>query len=118
MIASAKDVTAEFNANNGFKMDIANWQNVVIHVSGTLSGTINITGTNNGGEITGATGNSPTSAKDFTAIQATNMASGAAVTAIAAAGNYKLINLPQYIQVGGASAATTGSVIVFLTTPV
>ena len=118
MISQSIDYTTEFNANNGIKIDVANWQNVVVHVSGTISGTVNVTGTNDGGAITGSTGNSPTSSLNYTAIQVTNMATGAAATAIAAAGNYKVINLTQYIQVGGASAATTGKVIVFLTTPV
>lgn len=118
MIASVVDYTTEFNANNGIKVDVANWQNVVIHVSGTISGTVNVTGTNDGGAITGATSNSPTSSLNYTAIQIINMATAAAVTAISAAGNYKVIYPTQYIQIGGASAATTGKVILFLTTPV
>lgn len=118
MLSQSLDVTSEFNLNNGVKLDVGQWQNIIIHVSGVLSGTLSITGTNDGGAITGATGDNPQSALNFTAIQATNMATAAQVTAVAAAGNFKVNNVTKYIQLGGASAATTGKVIFFLSTPV
>lgn len=117
MVSQSLDVTSEFNLNNGVKLDVGLWQNVIIHVSGSVSGTLSITGTNDGGAITGATGDSPQSSLNYTAIQATNMATAAQVTAVAAAGNFKVNNLTKYIQLGGANAATTGKVIFFLSTP-
>ena len=118
MIAQSVDLTTQFNANNSVIIETSNWQNVVVHLNGTPSGTISITGSNDGGAITGAVDDNPSTALNFTAIQATDMSSGTAVTAIAAAGNFKIINLPKYVKIGGASAATTGKLIVFFTTPV
>ena len=118
MLSTSLDLTTEFNTDNGIKVDVGQWQNVVIHISGSISGTVNVTGTNDGGAITGATGNNPTASLNYTAIQVVDMSSGTAVTAISTAGNYKISNPTQYIQVGGASAATDGKVILFLTTPV
>lgn len=118
MVSTILDVTTEFNLNNGVKLDIGSWQNIVIHVSGSISGTVNVTGTNDGGAVKGATNDTPTSSTNYTAIQVTNMATGVAATAVASAGNFKVIIPTKYIQIGGANAATTGKVILFLTTPV
>ena len=118
MLATILDVTTQFNLNNGVKLDVGQWQNIVIHVSGSVSGTVNVTGTNDGGAVEGATNNNPVSSTNYTAIQITNLATGTAVTSIGAAGNFRVIYPTQYIQIGGASAATTGKVIIFLTTPV
>ncbi len=118
MVSATQDLTLAFNANNSVIIETSNWQNLVLHLNGTPSGTISITGSCDGGEISGATSNNPSTALNFTAIQATDMSSGTAVTAISAAGNFKVINLPKYVKIGGASAATTGKLIAFFTTPV
>lgn len=117
MLSQILDVTADFNANNGVKLDVSQWQNATIHLSGTPSGTISLTGTNDANAIQGVSDGSAVSSANFTAIQATNLADGSAVTAIAAAGNFKIVVATKFIKIGGASAATTGKVIVFLNTP-
>lgn len=117
MLSFSKDVTAEFNANNGIKQDVSQWQNVTIHVSGNVTGTVNITGTNDAGAVQAVTDGNAVSSLNYTAIQATNLAAGTSVTAIAAAGNYKIVVGTKFIQVGGASAAVSGKVIIFCTTP-
>lgn len=117
MLSYSEDVTADFNAANGVKRDVSQWQNVTIHVSGNISGTINVTGTNDPGAVQAVTDGNAVSSLNYTAIQVTNLATGSAVTAIAAAGNYKAVVGTKFIQVGGASAATTGKVIIFCTTP-
>jgi len=116
MLSQNLDVTAEFNANNGVKVDVSGWQNCTIQVTGTPSGTINVTGTCDSGAVQGVSDGNAVSSEGYTAIQVTNLATGAAVTAISAAGNYKAVVGTKFIQVGGSSAATTGKVILFLTT--
>lgn len=118
MIANTLDLTTVFNANNGIKIDTSGWQNITVQVDGTPSGTISITGTNDAGAITGVSDGNPLTSTNYTAIQATDISSGTAVTAITGAGSFKIINPPKFVQIGGASAATTGKVLVYLTTPV
>lgn len=118
MIATVLDFTQTFNANNGVKFDSSGWQNVTIQIDGTPSGTISITGTNDAGAITGVSDGNPLTSTGYTAIQATDISSGTAVTAITGAGAFKIINPPKFIQIGGASAATTGKVLVYMTTVV
>lgn len=117
MLSFSKDVTAEFNANNGIKQDVSQWQNVTIHVSGNVTGTVNITGTNDAGAVQAVTDGNAVSSLNYTAIQATNLAAGTSVTSILAAGNYKVVVGTKFIQVGGTNAAVSGKVIIFCTTP-
>ncbi len=109
MLATTLDLTTDFNANNGVKVDTSGWQNIMIQLSGTPAGTISITGVSDGG---------PKQSINFTAVTATNLATATGLTAIVAAGNYLISNPPKYVQIGGASAATTGKLIVYMTTPV
>lgn len=118
MLQTTIDATLFFNANNGVTIDTSGWQNVLIQVSGSISGTVNITGTLDSGGVTGVSDGNPLTATNFTAVTAINAANATGVTAIAAAGNYSISNPPKFIRIGGASAATTGKLIVYLTTPV
>jgi hypothetical protein len=117
MLQYYQDLTSDFNANNKIQIDVGMWQNVTVHFSGSISGTVNVTGTNDAGAVAGVSDGNPVSAANFTAIQATNLADGTAATSISSAGNYKITVGTRFIKVGGASAATTGNVIVFFTTP-
>lgn len=117
MLSFSKDVTTEFNANNGIAEDVSQWQICTIHVSGSISGTVSITGTNDPGAIQGVSDGGAWAAANGTAIQATNLADGSAVTAIAAAGNYRITVSTKFILVGGADAATDGKVILFFNSP-
>ena len=117
MLSYSRDITDELNANNTVNLDVSEWQNLTIHLSGTPSGTINVLGTNDSGAVQAVTDGNATSAANFTAIQGTNLASGATVTAVAAAGNFKFIVSTKFIQIGGASAATTGKCLLFLNSP-
>jgi len=116
MLSQLLDLTTEFNANNGIKVDVSNWQYCTVQVTGTPSGTINLTGTCDSGAVQSVSDGNAVSSDNYVAIQATKLADGTSVTAIAAAGNYKITVGTKYIQVGGASAATTGKVLLFLTT--
>lgn len=115
MISRLIDVTADFNANNGVKLCLSGWETATFQFV-TPTGTINITGTNDGNEITGSTNSNAVASQNYTAIQATNLATGSAVTSVSASGLYKITIPCQYIQFGGASAAAT-KVLVFVNKP-
>lgn len=112
MTSAINDVTAEFNTNNGFVSDVSGWDTVSVQfVSPT--GTISITGTNDGGATPGVTFGDATTATNFAAIQATKLSDGTAVTTVAATGIYKITRATKYVKFGGAAAAAT-KILVFL----
>lgn len=113
MIATTLDLTTTFNANNTAQIDVSEWENVIIHMVGTVTGTITLQGSNDGGSITGAVSQSPQAAINFSTISATKMSDGTLTTSLAAAGLYKLSQPCKYLKFGGASAAAT-KVLVFL----
>lgn len=115
MLSRILDVTDSFNTNNGVKLNLSEWETATFQFV-TPTGTISITGSNDGNEITGSTTPSALASINYTAIQATNLATGSAVTSVAAAGLYKITVASQYIQFGGASAAAV-KVLVFLNKP-
>lgn len=117
MTSEISDVTIPFNKDNAFVLDVSLWENVTVQFV-SPSGTINITGTNDGlGSTDPLTkfGTASTAA-NFTAIQATNLATGAATTSVAAAGLYRIVVGCKYIKFGGASAAAT-KVLVYSNKP-
>lgn len=117
MLSFYNDITDNLNTNHVVNLDVSQWQSVTIGLSGSITGTINLLGSNDGGSVQSVTDGNAVSSLNYTAIQATNLATGAAVTAIAAAGNFKITVGTRFIQIGGSNAATTGKVIVFCTTP-
>lgn len=104
MITNTQQYT--FNASNEIILDVSGWEFVVAQFV-SPSGTINITATNNDGGSSTVTGG-PATAADFTAVQATKLADGTAVTAVAAAGLYRLGVVGRFIKFGGTAAAATG----------
>ena len=106
MIVQKIDVTTTFNANNAAVLDVGGWENVLIQMI-TPTGTITMQGTNDGGEVTGTTEESPTTAANFTNIAAIKMVDGTLVTSLASTGLYKISQPPKYIKFGGVSAAAT-----------
>lgn len=113
MISTTLDLTTSFNATNTAQIDVAGWENVIIHMVGTVSGTITFQGSNDGGAITGSVDESPQAAINFSTISATKMSDGTLTTSLASAGLYKLTQPCRYLKFGGASAAAT-KVLVFL----
>lgn len=116
MLSQLIDVTNDFNANNGVKLDVSQWQYCTIQFTSTTSGTINITGTNDPNAVQGVSDGGGVESTNYSAIQANKLSDGSAVTSISAAGLYKITVGTKFIQIGGASAATAGKVLVFLTT--
>lgn len=117
MLSQILDITSDLNANHIVNLDVSQWQNMTIHLSGSITGTINVLGTNDSGAVQAVSDGNAVSAVNFTAIQGTNLASGATVTAVGAAGNFKFVVGTKFIQIGGTDAATSGKCIVFLNTP-
>ena len=115
MTSEFTDLTGTFNTNNGVTLDVSLWQEVTFQFVNP-SGTIAITGTNDGGAVTGSSFGSAATAANLTAIQATKLADGTAVTSVAAAGLFKVTRGCKYIKFGGASAAAD-KVIVFYSKP-
>jgi len=117
MLSYSRDITDELNANHSVNLDVSEWQNLTIHLSGSVTGTINVLGTNDSGAVQSVSDGNSVSAANFTAIQGTNLASGATVTAVAAAGNFKFVIGTKFIQIGGTNAATSGKCIIFMNSP-
>lgn len=115
MISDILDLSVDFNANSLVQVDIGGWETVSIQAVAP-TGTITLNASNDGGGVTGSVNDSPTTATNFTLVQATKLADGSAVTAIAAAGVYKIPVAFRYLSIGGASAAAT-KLLIFLTKP-
>ena len=99
-------VQKSFTANS-LVIDISGWDYVVIQAVNP-SGTISLTATLNGGAS-----NNTTTAADFTTVQATKLSDGTAVTAIAAAGLYRIPVVGHYLKLSGASAAADAIYVMY-----
>ena len=104
--------------NNRRVIDISGWRTLSIQVINP-SGTISLLATNDGGAITGSTDGGPKDAQNFNAVQAVNISSGTAVTAITTDDNYRIDPISfKYLQIGDGSTATGDKILVFFSTPV
>ena len=100
------DVTTRFNADNGFVADLSGWDTLVAQFVGP-TGTINITASNDGGDVQGVTDGNSLSATNFQTTNGVKMSDGTTVTAVAAAGSFRVGNVGRFVKFGGASAAAT-----------
>lgn len=104
--------------NNKVVIDISGWRTMSIQVINP-GGTISLLATNDGGAITGVTDGGPKDAQNFNAVQAVNLTSGSAVTAITTDDNYRIDPISfKYLQIGDGSTATGDKVLVFFSTQV
>lgn len=115
MINDLIDITSEFNADNGKRLDLSGWETATFQFVGS-SGTIDITGSNDANAQTGVTDGNAFTSINFTPIQAINLANGTLVTSVAGDGLYKITVACKFIQVGG-SGATATKVLVFVNKP-
>ena len=103
--------------NNKAVIDISGWQTLTVQVIG-LGGTMSLSGTNDAGDITGSTNGSPGDAQNFTAVQAVNLTSGAAATAVTGTTLFRIDPISfKYLQIGDGSTATATKILVFCTKP-
>jgi hypothetical protein len=110
MLNTYLDVTEEFNAANGVVIDTSGWDYSVWQFVAP-TGTISITATNDGGDLQGTRDGSPTNATNFVTVSATRLSDNTLVTAVAAAGLFKLTGLGRYVRFAGASAAATKVIV-------
>lgn len=111
----AQYISPVFSKINGFGIssiviDVSSYTYVVAQFI-TPSGTINITSTNDSGDVTGVTDGGANTAANFATIQAIKLSDGTAVTTITDAGLYKINVAGRYLKFGGTSAAATKVVI-------
>lgn len=116
MISHILDLTDQFNANDGILVDVSLYETVSFQFV-TPSGTINITGSNDSGAITGISDGGPSAATNFTAIQMVNLSATATpVSTVAAAGIYKFTVACKYVKFAGVGV-TAAKVLLFGTKP-
>ena len=103
--------------NNKLVLDVSEWQTLTIQVIGG-SGTLSIQGSNDNGAITGSTMGGPGDAANFTAVQATNLTTGATATAVTGTNLFRIDPVSfKYLQIGDGSTASATKVLVFKTKP-
>jgi hypothetical protein len=96
--------------SNAFVIDVSNYDYVVAQFVAP-TGTISITSTNDSGDVQGTTDGNYTTAANFTAVYATKLSTNTAVTAVDAAGLYKINVAGRYLKFGGTSAAASKIII-------
>lgn len=106
MLSAIADLSIPFNASHNVVVDVSLYKFITLQFV-EPTGTINLTGTNDSGAVEGVSTGNASTAINFTAIQATNLATGTTVTGISAAGLYQIEVGCKFIQIGGAAAAAT-----------
>lgn len=118
MISKTVDLADQLNAATHYAIaECTEWETVTIQAVG-LSGTCNITGTNNDGSITGSTNGGPRDATDFNAVQAVNLTSGTAVTAVTGTTLFRISPIGfRFLRLGDGAAATTTKLLLTFSKP-
>lgn len=104
------DLAATFNSTYNITLDVSGWDKVGIQVVPPFTGAISIYNTNDSGAVQGVTQGNATLATNFNLAQVTNNATGAATTAISAAGNYSYTVGAQFLKIQGVPADTPTNV--------
>lgn len=93
-------------------VDVGGFEHLTIQVIG-LSGTCTIAASNNGGGITGSTDDSPRNATDFTSVQAINLTTGAAATAVTGTTLFRISPVAfRYLRLGDGSSFAATKVLI------
>lgn len=118
MISRIIDLSDQINNGSNYAIaDISEWETVSIQAIG-LVGTMTIAATLNGGEITGAVDGNKWNAADYVSIQAVNLTTGAAATAVTGTSIFRINPVAvQYLRLGDGSTATATKLILFCTKP-
>jgi len=99
------DLTLEYKQSvYSITLDVSGWDKVTIQPIAPVAGAIFIYGSNDGGAVNGVTQGNAQLARNFTAIQATNLATGAAVSSMATAGLYSVPVNAQFLRLQGGGA--------------
>ena len=101
------DLTTRFNSVYQLNRDVSGYDKLTIQVSGAMLGTAYIYGTIDSGASQGNNQGNAALAINYTPIQATNLATGSAVTSITAAGMYTVdASNQQFVRIQGNPAGT------------
>lgn len=105
------NLTSTFNSVYQINRDVSGWDKLTVQVSGAMLGTAYIYGTIDSGSSQGVNQGNAALAINYTPIQATNLATGSAVTSITSAGMYT-VNAAnqQFIRIQGNPAGTPTNV--------
>ena len=103
------DLSATLNSVYNITQDLSGWDKVDIQVVAPVTGSLYVYGSNDADAVTGVQMGNASLAINFTPIQATNLATGAATNVITAAGNYKVDVNAQFLRLQG--NPTTGATI-------
>jgi len=101
-----KDLTQQYKTNvYHIELNVSGWDNVTFQVIGAVSGTLAIYGTINDGMSQGSlypnNNYAANRARDWSPIQAVNLATGSAVNTITAAGLYSVPVKTPYVRLNG-----------------
>ena len=99
------DQASTFNSVYKITSDLSGWDKTTVQVVSPINGSIYIYGSNDGDAVQGVQQGNASLAINFTPIQATNLATGAAVNVISAAGNYSVPVNAQFLRLQGNPAA-------------
>lgn len=103
--------------NNKLVLDVSEWEVLTVQVIGG-GGTISLLATNNPGDVTGVTDGGANDAADFNAVQAVNLSTGVAATAVTGTNLFRISPIGfKFLQIGDGSTATATKVLVFKTKP-
>lgn len=99
------DLTNQYKTNiYQIQLDVSGWDKVCVQVVAPVASPIYIYGSNDPNALHGVRDGNATLATNFMAIQATNLASGAAVSNIAAAGLFSVPVNAQFLRLSGGGA--------------
>jgi hypothetical protein len=101
MESRVKDWTYNINNQRQVTLDVGEYDKVTAQFIAPIVGTIYPYASLDGGEIQGVQYGNAALATNFTAVQATNLATGSAVSSITAAGLYTVTTNAKYLRFGG-----------------
>lgn len=106
-LVSAQDLTTTFNSVYQINRDVSGWDRLTIQVVAPMLGTAYIYGSLDSGYNKDVTQGNAALAINYTPIQATNLATGSAVSSITGAGLYT-VNAAnqQFVRIQGNPAGT------------
>lgn len=112
MVNKWVDFTSSFNTAGLLNVDVGEFDWTVVQIV-TPTGTVSFNASCDGGYVNGVTDGNATSAINFTAVQAVNLATGASVTTAAASGLFRFQIIGKYLQLSSSGQTVTKLIIYF-----
>jgi hypothetical protein len=97
------DFANQFNSLYNITLDMSGWDKTTIQTTGAVLGTLNLSGSNDGGANAYSQGDAQL-AINFSPVQAKNLATGTMVNAIYGAGLFEVDINAQYLRIQGTPA--------------